>query len=78
MGPKLLVGGGPERRSLSGCQAETQFFVLFEKLHIEITAGFQPVLMRLRRQSPDKSQTAGLIREDPYCSGSPFDLLMKR
>jgi hypothetical protein len=69
MGPELLVGGGPERPPL-GCQAEPQFLVFFKNLHIEITADFQSVLRLLRRQSPDKPQTASLIREDPYDPGA--------
>ena len=62
---------------MSGCQAEPQFLVFFEKLHIEIAAGLQPVLMRLRRQSPDKPRAAGSIRENPHHPGSPLDLCME-
>jgi hypothetical protein len=51
MGSKLLARGGPERRP---CQAEPQFLVFLEKVHNKIAAGLQPVLMCLRRQSPDK------------------------
>ena len=51
--------------------------MFFEKLHIEIAVGFQPVFMGLRRQSPDQPQAAGLIREDPHHPGSPFDLLVE-
>ncbi len=69
MGPKLLVGGGPERRLVRnalGCEAEPQFFGLLEKIHIEIAARLQPTFMRLRRRSTDEPQTAGPIREDPH------------
>jgi hypothetical protein len=33
--------------------------------------------MGLRRQSPDKPETAGLIGKDPHYPGPPFDLLIE-
>ena len=71
MGPKLLVGGAPSSR-----QANPQFLVLFEKVHIEITAGLQPPLMGLDRQRPDEPQAAGGIRENPRYPGPSFDLFL--
>jgi hypothetical protein len=48
MGPKLLSeaarSGAP-----SNCQADPLFLELFEKVHIEITAGLQPALKGLWR-----------------------------
>ena len=73
-----LPGMGPRiarRSTLSSCQADPQFLVLFEKVPIEITAGLQPpswvstasARMNLtRRHEPGK-------KGSPVTRGSPLD-----
>ena len=56
--------------TLGGLQ-ELELFALFaQHFHVQITVGFDPVLVDFDRQSPDQPQGALLIGEDADDMGS--------
>ena len=55
-----------------------ELLALFAKhLHVQVTVGFNPVLVDFDRERPNESQSALLVGEDSDDMGSAFDLLIK-
>jgi hypothetical protein len=56
---RALVGS---RRVLCRQLHQSLFSTFFQKIHIDIAVGLDPVLVRFNRQGPDEPETALLVR----------------
>ena len=63
----------PSHSRLGGLQ-ELEFFALFaQHFHVEVTVGFDPVLVDLDRESPDEPQRALLVGKDADDMGAALE-----
>src|SRR4029077_9683285 len=61
-----------------GSLQELEFFALFaQHFHVEVTVGFDPVLMDLDSESSNEPQRALLVGKDANDMGAALDLLIE-